>query len=195
MLVKKLYDPGDLYSYLQDLKDKGKGHTIGEAEDFYKDERCQEILKSLLPKVEEIAGVKLYRTYSVGRLYALGNILPSHTDREACEITASICLGNSGAPWPIWVLDKEQKAHNFILQPGDGMIFRGRELPHWRERNTFGPCGMLFLPYVDQAGPYAKYQCDLYRKQRAGRFAVRLFNRQVRFQFELIFKEQKTEVD
>jgi hypothetical protein len=194
LLVENLCDPGDLYSYLQDLKSQGKGNAIGDMQDFYKEEKCQEVLKGLLPKMEEIVGLKLYRSYSLARLYPMGSILRSHTDREACEITASICLGNSGTPWPIWLLDKEQKAHQFNLQPGDGVIFRGRELPHWRERNTFGPCGMLFLHYLDQAGPYSKLQCDLYRRRNAG-FAVRLFSHQIKFHFELNFKAKKSKVD
>jgi hypothetical protein len=53
--------------------------------------------------------------------------------------------------------------HSFLLRPGDALLFKGIELTHWREKNTFGPCSQVFLHYVDQNGPYAYCRDDLVR--------------------------------
>ena len=36
------------------------------------------------------------------------------------------------APWPLW-LDSPSGKRSVTLAVGDGVLFRGCELPHWRE--------------------------------------------------------------
>lgn len=162
-LVKGLVDPTGFYAYLQTEEKKGVGSLdskIDGARTFYKEPRCEELLVDLLPVIEQHTGLRLYKTYSFARLYLLDNILRSHKDRGACEISVTVSLGKSGKPWPIWVLDKDECAKSFVLEPGDGLIYKGFELTHWRERNVFGPCAQVFLHYVNQEGRFAIHKDD-----------------------------------
>lgn len=46
-------------------------------------------LVDLLPRAEELSGLKLFPTYSYFRVYHRGHVLPKHTNRQACEISLS----------------------------------------------------------------------------------------------------------
>src|SRR5690348_4645699 len=105
LLVRNLIEPGNMYDYLQAMVNEGKGRmdTIaGGKYAFYGDSRFEELLESLRPAIERLTGYRLFKTYSYARLYNMGNVLQAHRDRVACEITVTICLGNSAASWPIW---------------------------------------------------------------------------------------------
>ena len=59
------------------------------------------LLVQLLPHFEQASGKRLLPTYSYARLYAPGDELKNHTDRESCEISATVTLGFEGDVWPI----------------------------------------------------------------------------------------------
>ena len=163
LLVRDLIEPGDMYDYLQTMVDEGKGRmdtVAGGKYAFYGDSRFEELLESTLPAIERLTGYRLFKTYSYARLYNMGNVLEAHRDRAACEVTVSICLGNDAQTWPLWLRDKEGIDRSFALEPGDAFLFKGIELTHWREENTFGRCGQVFLHYVDQDGPYTAERDD-----------------------------------
>lgn len=145
--------------------DGNKSSTI-----FYKDPVFEASLEELLPAIEKIACKELYKTYSMGRQYKKGDVLRSHRDRHACEVTVSICLGHEKM-WPLWINDKNEKAIKVDLEPGDALIFKGIDHAHWRERNEGGSCSQLFLHYVDKNGPYAQHKDDL-RKSRIINFRL-----------------------
>jgi hypothetical protein len=98
-------------------------------------------------KLEKAIGKKLYNTYYYDRFYNPGQALSNHADRPACEISVTVHVSsNLKDPWPIWIKtpdtysdDKKteivEKGENrsVILKPGDGMIYKGCERPHWRE--------------------------------------------------------------
>ena len=42
--------------------------------------------------MEELTGIELWATYAFYRVYKQGDILKHHTDRPACEVSATICL-------------------------------------------------------------------------------------------------------
>ena len=98
-------------------------------------------------KIEKVIGKKLYNTYYYDRYYFKDQGLAKHTDRPACEISVSINIAsNLSQPWPLWIKtpDEYENKHRFkvtkrgenrsvILNPGDGMIYKGCERPHWRE--------------------------------------------------------------
>ena len=87
-------------------------------------------------KLENILGRKLYNTYYYDRFYFPGQQLDKHTDRDACEISVSVnCSTNlegKDANWPIWIETPLGTSESAVLQPGDGMIYKGCERPHWR---------------------------------------------------------------
>jgi len=180
-LIKNVIDPAPFYQHLRELEEKGKGLNdtqVAGSRIFYKDQLFEKLLSDLLPVLEEHAGVKLFKTYSFARQYVKENILRSHYDRNACEISVTVSLGHEEEPWPLWILDKDEIARSFKIEPGDAFMFKGIENAHWRERNVFGKCSQVFLHYVDQNGPYAIHKDD----RNAGNwFKVRLFKREFKF--------------
>ena len=85
-------------------------------------------------KIEEVLGYDLLKTYFYDRFYFASQELIRHTDRQACEISATIQVGtNRKQPWPIWFKTKEGKEVFVNMKDGDGVIYRGCEREHWRE--------------------------------------------------------------
>lgn len=101
-------------------------------------------------KLEEVLGRKLYNTYYYDRFYFPGQELKRHADRDACEISVTVHVGTNlpkeDADWPIWIKTPDSytdqtkkeifvpgKECSVILKPGDGMIYKGCERPHWRD--------------------------------------------------------------
>ena len=52
-----------------------------------------------------------------------------------------------GDSWPIF-LEKNKKKIKIKLQPGDLLIYKGEELPHWREKFEGNTCIQIFFHYV-----------------------------------------------
>ena len=101
-------------------------------------------------KLEEHLGRKLYNTYYYDRYYFPGQPLTKHADRDACEISVTVHISTNlegkDADWPIWIktpdtyTDKTKSQvlvpgenRSVILKPGDGMVYKGCERPHWRD--------------------------------------------------------------
>ena len=100
-------------------------------------------------KLEEIIGRKLYKTYYYDRYYFSGQELSKHADRDACEISVSVHVSTNlegdDAKWPFWIktpdtyTDKTKQTilvtgeqRSLSLEPGDGLLYKGCERPHWR---------------------------------------------------------------
>ena len=101
--------------------------------------------------MEKHTGLKLFKTYTYARIYKLGDILRTHRDREACEISITLNLG--GDPWDLWLLDRDQNPIKINLNPGDALLYRGCELWHWRSKCPVKEHSQVFMHYVDQYGP------------------------------------------
>lgn len=101
-------------------------------------------------KLEKIIGRKLYNTYYYDRFYFPGQELTKHADRDACEISVSVHVSTNlegeDAKWPFMiktpdVYSDETKTsvvvpgevRSLILEPGDGLLYKGCERPHWRD--------------------------------------------------------------
>tara|TARA_B100000287_G_scaffold152028_1_gene143754 strand:+ start:42 stop:770 length:729 start_codon:yes stop_codon:yes gene_type:complete len=101
-------------------------------------------------KVEKIIGRKLYKTYYYDRFYFEGQELTKHADRDACEISVSIHISTNLPDdlkdWPFKIktpdtyVDETKKQvlvpgeeRSAILNPGDGLLYKGCERPHWRD--------------------------------------------------------------
>jgi alkylated DNA repair dioxygenase AlkB len=84
--------------------------------------------------------------------YQQGAELSPHIDRKQCEYTFSVIIDESGgrsADWPLWFLIEAQPTA-VILNVGEGVLFRGHELPHWREAAPQSALALstLLLHYV-----------------------------------------------
>ncbi len=115
----------------------------------------------LLPFMEEKTGYKLFPTYSYGRIYLTGAALARHIDCPACEISLSLAIAESGGkPWPLQCETLTGETVAITLSPGDLMIYKGLEVPHWREPFAGERQLQVFLHYVRQDGPYAAHRFD-----------------------------------
>ena len=126
----------------------------------YGDMMIDMLLASLTPQVEQATGLKLFPTFSYYRVYRRGDRLKKHKDRLACEIAVTLCLGYTGEPrWPLWLESPDGDA-SVTLGPGDAVVYRGIECPHWREALEGEEAVQAFLFYVDQNGPHAEHKFD-----------------------------------
>ena len=93
--------------------------------------------------------------------------LDIHVDRPSCEYSATINIARKGNPWPIWVKAPNGKPVECVLEPGDGVVYKGMEVEHWR--NTLAQSGtelnvQIMLHYVDVDGPHAELKFDMREK-------------------------------
>ena len=51
------------------------------------------LLNDLVPLVQHATGRMVFPTYSYLRVYKTGDVLVRHSDRAACEISVTLCLG------------------------------------------------------------------------------------------------------
>lgn len=118
------------------------------------------VIKGVL---ENVIHEKLYPTYYYDRFYFKGQELTRHTDRESCEISISIHIStNAKYKWPLY-FEVDGKSHAMTMDPGDAVVYRGMELPHWREplegnRDTY--YHQIFMHYVRRDGYFVQHAFD-----------------------------------
>lgn len=116
---------------------------------------CTNILLGLLrDRISKECEKKLLPCYSYGRIYKNGNELKKHRDRPACEYSVTINLYQTNE-WPIF-MDGEP----LNLMPGDGCVYEGCKVEHWRETFKGEEYVQIFLHYVDADGPYKSQAFD-----------------------------------
>ena len=122
---------------------------------WYSDPLMTALLDIKLSKVEEKLNLKLFPTYAYWRYYIFGATLKNHVDREACEISVTVCIKKYDN-WPLII--GEEKIE---LEEGDAVIYFGCSESHGRP-NVYKGEGMaqLFLHYVDQNGPFKDFKYD-----------------------------------
>lgn len=139
----------------------------------YGDPLMETILLELRHIIEKNTGYSLHPTYSYYRMYYDGDDLEIHTDRESCEISATLCINYEYIPsnysWPI-VMD----GNSIVLEPGDLVIYKGCELPHYRDKLHTGSDESWhlqgFFHFVDQDGPYSSWKFD--KRETLGKKSV-----------------------
>ena len=122
---------------------------------FYGEIICDSLSVSLLPLMEETTGLKLFPTYTYGRIYWKGSTLKKHTDRPSCQYSATLCIENDPKPWPIYMAGKK-----ILLNPGDLAVYKGCKVEHWRDPYEGNQQIQLFLHYVDANGEYKDWKFD-----------------------------------
>jgi hypothetical protein len=150
-----------LFDEMQNFNGNGDGQTPN-AHFRYADPAMESLLIHLHKTMEENTGLLLFPTYSYHRVYRPGDELKEHRDRPSCEISATICFNysydDSKFSWPIFMNNYEA-----VQKPGDMIIYRGCDLPHWRnkfniEEDVWQVQG--FFHYVDANGPHAEWKFD-----------------------------------
>lgn len=147
IILKGLCDPEKLYHPVPE--ERGQINYYGSLDKFthvpveqqvegslarYHHPQYKEIHSKVRAELEKVIGRKLYNTYYYDRFYFPGQDLKKHTDRDACEISVTVHVStNLKEPWPIWIKTPYGENRSVILEPGDGMVYKGCERPHWRD--------------------------------------------------------------
>jgi hypothetical protein len=99
--------------------------------------------------VSRVAGEPVRPSYVYVSGYRPGAVLKPHVDRKQCTFTLSVMVEPppepSRAPWPLW-FQTHQGNVSVTQSSGDGVLFRGSDLPHWRDRPPPGhaPTTLIF---------------------------------------------------
>jgi hypothetical protein len=121
------------------------------------------VLEWIRPEVSRLIGFDLAPTYSYTRQYAKGEALTRHTDRAACEIsvTASIQIPKGAGPSVVHLKPPNLNETKIEMFEGDGCVYAGTEVEHWRERFRVGGYIQLFLHFIAKRGRnYPKLMFD-----------------------------------
>jgi hypothetical protein len=146
----------EAYSFSPDSNQVVGAHAV------YADFLMESLLLNYQPAVESATGLSLLPTYSFYRVYRRGNELTPHKDRESCEISMTVSYGfdyrGKDYKWPIHI-----DGNPVLLEPGDGAVYRGCEVEHWRDlldvpQDSYHV--QCFYHYVDKNGPNAEYAYD-----------------------------------
>jgi len=139
-------------NYTTTMPGKDHMHTY-----LYGEPLGQQIQKEIQPDIERLVGRSLMRSYVSSRKYFKGNELYRHTDRDSCEVSVSICLGGSG-DWPIHMAFPKGKSprdtFSFTCKRGDGIIYPGVVIDHWRNTLEHDNYYVLLVHYVNANGPF-----------------------------------------
>tara|TARA_R100000149_G_C5856937_1_gene123965 strand:- start:252 stop:797 length:546 start_codon:yes stop_codon:yes gene_type:complete len=111
-------------------------------------------------KIEKELGKELLPTYTYWRMYNQYSELEKHTDREACEYTVSITI-KQDMEWPLFI-----GKNKVYIESGDGVLYQGTKIEHWREEYEGDYAMQLFLHYVLKDGKFADEALD--RRQSLG---------------------------
>jgi hypothetical protein len=103
--------------------------------------------------VSAIVGEPVKPSYVYLASYLSGAELMKHTDREQCEFSVTLCLDFSpeaelATPWPIR-LDTAEGTVTVYQALGDGLVYRGTQLAHYRDVLAEGQTSTsMFFHYV-----------------------------------------------
>ena len=120
------------------------------------DHLLQNFLFYCLPRMEKETNLQLKPIYAYTRLYRPGAVLPKHVDRSQSEYSVTITMKysyqNKNYKWPICMGDIP-----IVIESGDGVIYKGCEVPHWRPIFSEHPSSwhhQIHLHYVNRNGPH-----------------------------------------
>ncbi|MGI9065641.1 MAG: hypothetical protein ACR2HX_04465 [Pyrinomonadaceae bacterium] len=118
------------------------------------------LLDVMTPVLSKAINCELYPTYSYLRIYVKGAELEKHQDRPSCEVSATLPLSyDSPEIWPLYI-EADNKTTGVELEPGDALIYKGIEIPHWREAFEGERQVQVFLHYVKKNGDYSEFKFD-----------------------------------
>ena len=148
---------------------KLRGETIQDdqcplSHSFYNAPEAEQAGRSLAEPLSKLLNLNLDFSYCYARIYQPGEVLVPHTDRESCEISATMTLGHhfNDQIWPIFMgKDAEDDVGVPItIGIGDMVMYHGRELNHWRETYHGQWQTQVFFHYVQKDGEYAEHAND-----------------------------------
>ncbi|MCB1258086.1 MAG: hypothetical protein KDB26_13315 [Microthrixaceae bacterium] len=128
----------------------------------YGDPAFETVLARSAQKVGGIVGAHVLPTYSFARVYYEGTVLGRHADRPACEHSVTVHLASSddSVRYPIGITGLDGMDRMVDLEPGDGLVYWGTQLQHWREPCPTEWFTQFFLHFVDADGPFRSEAFD-----------------------------------
>lgn len=139
-------------------------HQTQNTFNMYGDVLFDNMMLDLKSRIEKETDLKLSEMYTYWRIYSETSELKRHKDRGSCEISGTINLG--GTPWPIYIDPNPKNGYyettkkgnvkyiaggergvEVLLEPGDCMIYTGKDCEHWREPLMEGECAQVFTHY------------------------------------------------
>jgi hypothetical protein len=105
--------------------------------------------------VSAFAGQAVQPSYVYVACYQEGAHLEKHTDREQCKFSVSLCIDYAPEPriataWPL-TLHFDSNVVNIFQAIGDGLLYRGCEIPHSRDILPAGHTSTsIFFHYVPE---------------------------------------------
>ena len=114
----------------------------------------------LTTAVSDLIGEPVKPSYVYMASYQGGARLERHTDRTQCEFSVTLCVDYApepigATPWPLY-LETRVGTATIYQALGDGLLYRGRDLPHYRKTLAPGHISTsIFFHYVakDFVGP------------------------------------------
>tara|TARA_R100000388_G_scaffold290_1_gene544 strand:- start:856 stop:1398 length:543 start_codon:yes stop_codon:yes gene_type:complete len=133
-----------------DLGQSDQGDTM-----FYGDPATDSLMLNKRKLMEKETGLELLPTYSFWRMYSYLADLKKHKDRPSCEISVTVKINSCGAKWPIYMGGTEIELEN-----GDGVVYKGCDIEHWRNEFEGDWHAQTFLHYVNKNGPNKEWFRD-----------------------------------
>lgn len=123
---------------------------------------AEALLMQCQMQIENIVGCSLIPAYALWRIYGPAASLLRHVDRSSCEISVSmpICADPEDTPWPIYIQDLQGNEVAVMLKPGEGIVYQGCRIEHWREPFQGRYQKQVFLHYVIKDGDRADCAFD-----------------------------------
>jgi hypothetical protein len=121
------------------------------------------VLKWLQPEVSRLVGFDVVPTFSYTRRYAKGERLVRHKDRAACEVsvTVSIRVPKGAGPSVVHLKPPKLKKTKVEMFEGDGCVYAGTEVEHWRKPFRVGGYIQLFMHFIAKSSRnYPKLMFD-----------------------------------
>jgi hypothetical protein len=121
------------------------------------------VLEWIRPELGRLVGFSLAPAYSYTRRYAKGELLDRHRDRASCEIsvTTSIHIPKRAGPSVLYLKPPNGRKTKVEMLEGDGCVYAGSEVEHWRDRFRVDGYIQLFLHFISRRGPhYPKFLFD-----------------------------------
>ena len=146
------------YNKIRNIK---SDEQVPKAHSVYGDPAFDHLGVFCLPLIEAVVQKDLAPTYTYARIYQPGAELKIHKDRPSCEHSVSLCLNQDLiSEWPLMFEDFNSEIGGANLNPGDGVVYKGTDLKHWREPFKGNRQCQLFMHYVDKNGLHSEWVLD-----------------------------------
>ena len=124
----------------------------------YGDEEFETVLEHLAHLLSVTLGKEVLPTYCYARLYQKGEVLKKHSDRPSCEISITVTLDHDTGSviWPI----NMGSPKNLFIEKGDGVVYQGCDIEHWRDEYKGEWQTQAFFHFVDAEGEHKDHAFD-----------------------------------